>query len=137
MQKRLPPLILLIVFLLWTPVILAADGSLKSIQKQVNEIYRIAQDMVEHGSDGHTDEIVSYGRKILERAAVLLEGIKSHTSPEIKNKENIIDLLREMTEKTEAAVRFGEKHKRRSALASAEKASFRAKKLRQRLLALK
>jgi hypothetical protein len=137
MQKRTAPFILVIFIILWTPAAFAVDDSLRSIQKLTNEIYRIAQDMVEHGSDGHTEEIVSYGKKILKRAPTLLEKLTSQTSPKMKNKEKIIDLIKEMIEKTESAVHFGEKNKQRSALTSAEKASFHAKKLRQRVLALK
>ncbi len=137
MQKRTVPIILLIFIILWTSPAFAADNSLKSIQQLTNEIYRIAQDMVEHGSDGHTEEIVSYGKKILKRAPTLLEKIASNDSQKIKNKKKITDLIEEMIEKTEAAVRFGEKNKQRAALASAEKASFRAKQARQRLQVLK
>lgn len=137
MQKCVAPLILLIFFILWTPPAFTDDDSLRSIQQLANDIYRIAQDMVEHGSDGHTEEIVSYGKKILKRAPTLLEKIDSNDSPKMKNKKKIIDLIKEMIERTEAAVRLGEKNKQRSALASAEKASFRAKQTRQRLQALK
>ncbi|MFQ5580231.1 MAG: hypothetical protein ACE5FZ_06430 [Nitrospiria bacterium] len=136
MQKRLAPLILLFFIILWTPPVFAAEDALRSIRKQANEIYRIAQDMVKHGSDGHTHEIVLYGKKILKRAPALLESVKSNDSQKIKNKK-MVGLIEEMIERTEAAVRFGEKRKQRSALASAEKASFRAKKIRQRLQEIK
>ncbi|MFQ5781255.1 MAG: hypothetical protein ACE5HN_10795 [Nitrospiria bacterium] len=138
MQKRLTPLIVSVFLISWIGSVLAADNSLRSIRQLANEIYRISQDMVEHGSDGHVDEIVFYGKKILIRAETLLKEVESSDSPKIKdNKGKIVASIKETIQKTERAVRLGENKRLRSALAAAEMASFRAKKTRRRLQTIK
>ena len=122
MQK---PLFLLILSLhLFSAAVCAAEDPLRPIRRQFDEVYRLSQEMVEHGSHGHPKEIVRYGKELIERAEKLTDEIEIDASPELKDiKEKILSSLEETIFKTREAVRWGEQKAKGPALEAARKAS--------------
>ncbi len=136
MQSRRFSIILFIPLLLLAPV--ADESPLRVIRQTSDEVYRLSQEMITHGSEGHTDEIVKYGRQMIERTEALIHEVQSAPPPVFKGeKEKIIALLKETLNKAKEAVRLGEKEKTGPALDASRKASFRAKQSRQQLRSLK
>ncbi len=112
----------------------AAEDPIKEIRHLANRVFRTSQDMVVHGSDGHIFEIVSYGKKMLKRAEILLEKVELSDESNFSNKKGkIIASIKGTIEKTKDAVELGEQNKGGMALSAARKASFRARQTRQRL----
>ena len=136
MQKQNPRLIILFIFyffLLSLPA-QAGEDPLKSIRQLANRIYITSEDMVFHGAEGHADEIVGYGKKMIERAEVLLGEVETSEAPQLeKKKGKLIATIKAMLKKAKEAVSLGEQNKVRAAMTAARKASFRAKQTRQRL----
>jgi hypothetical protein len=136
MQKL--TLSLLLVLFSFSNVAQGSDDPFRPLQQLSNEIYRLAQDMVHHGSEGHTHEIVQYGRKMIERSEKMIEQIESTDSPKIQSeKEKMIASLKMTIEKAKEAVRLGEQDEADSALTAARRASFQAKQIRQKVHALR
>lgn len=136
MQSRLLTLILFS-FLFIHPV-LAQEDPLRSIRQLSNEIFRLSQEMITHGSEGHSHEIVSYGQEMIRRTEALIEEVESSPSPKLKEKKKpILALLKETLSQAKKAVRLGEEEKTGPALDAARKSSFQAKKLRQQIQSLK
>lgn len=116
----------------------AADSSLKRVRQLSNEVYRLSQDMVFHGAEGHTDEIIGYGTRMIERAEQLMNEIDSVDFKKMNGeKEKIVASLQAAVQKTREAVRLGKEEKAKLALNAARKASFHAKQTRQKIQALK
>ncbi len=116
----------------------AAEDPIDPIRQLANQVYRSSQDMVMHGSDGHTHEIVLYGKKMVERTEILLEQVEAANPATLKQgKEGLIDSIKETLEKAKEAVKLGEQGNGQMALIAARKASFRAKQTRQRLHAIR
>lgn len=130
-------LLMLILFSLFLSTVAYAD-TLKTIHLLANQVYRSAQDMVVHGSEGHMHEIVLYGEKLLERAEILLKAVESADQALLNNqKSEITTSIRETIEKGKEAVALGKKDTRGAALAAAKKTSFHAKRTRQRIQSLR
>lgn len=131
--------ILCIFFSLFLSTTTYADTpSIKSIRLLANQTYRSAQDMVVHGSEGHLHEIVLYGGKLLEHAEALLKAVELADETLLDNqKSEITASIRETIEKGTEAVELGKKDTRGAALAAAKKASFHAKRTRQRIQSLR
>lgn len=138
MQKSLAFAIISI-FLLFSPSpARGADDSIRALRQLSKEIDRYSQDMIFHGSEGHADEIVSYGKKLIERAEKLIKEIDAR--PPMKTKEEnekMIAALKRIVQKTNEAVTLANEGKTDAAIAASRKASFQAKQLRQQLQALK
>jgi len=135
MQKIISFIILFgLLFHPLTPV-LSGEDPVRFSQSSADEIYRLAQEMVHHGGEGHTDEIVQYGEKVVERIETNIKQI--HGSPiDKKTKEEIIASLRLILKKTEEAIREGRNSKAKAALSAAKDAFFQAKKSRQMIHAI-
>jgi hypothetical protein len=137
MQSRLL-IRILSVFLLMPVPLLAEEDPLRSIRQLSNEVYRLSQEMITHGSEGHAHEIVSYGQEMIRRTEALIQEIESSRSPKIKEKKKaLLASLKETLSQAKKAVQLGEAEKTDLALDAARKASFRAKQSRQQLQSLK
>jgi len=137
MQSRLFIRILFAFLLIPLPV-LAGEDPLRAIRQLSNEIYRLSQEMIAHGSEGHAHEIVSYGQEMIRRTEALIQEVESSPSPKLKEKKKpILASLIETLNQAKRAVQLGEEEKNGPALDAARKASFRAKQSRQQLHALK
>lgn len=138
MQKPFPLIILSIALLFFSVPAGNADDPLQEARQLSNEIYRLSQDMVFHGSEGHADEIVSYGKKMVERAEKLMKEIDARPPMKTKDeKEKMKASIQKILQKGNEAVQLAEQNKNADAVAAARKASFQAKRLRQQLQALK
>lgn len=112
----------------------AAEDAFQPVRHLANLVYISAKDMVVHGDEGHVDEIVSYGHKMIERAEALLEAVEALDVKTIETKKGkLIASVKGTLEMARKAVRFGRENNLKLALAAARKASFRAKQTRQRL----
>jgi hypothetical protein len=137
MQSRFLIRVLFIFFLIPLSV-LAEEDPLRSMHQLSNEIYRLSQEMITHGSEGHPDEIVSYGQEMVRRAEALIEAVEASPSPKLKEKKKaILASLKATLNQAGEAIRLGEAKKTGPALDAARKASFRAKQLRQQIQSLK
>jgi predicted translin family RNA/ssDNA-binding protein len=136
MQKRCL-FIIISIFLFSSTSARSADNSLRAFRQLSNEIYRYSQDMVFHGSEGHADEIVSYGKKMIERAEKLMRQVDADPPTKTKNeKEKMMALIKNIVKKANEAVELAEQRKTDAAIAASRKASFQAKQLRQQLQTL-
>lgn len=137
MQSRLL-IRILFVFLLIPVSALAEEDPLRSIRQLSNEVYRLSQEMITHGSEGHAHEIVSYGQEMIRRTEALIEEVESSPSPKIKEKKKaLLASLKETLNQAKKAVQLGKEEKTDLAFDAARKASFRAKQSRQQLQSLK
>lgn len=138
MQKCRQVFITLIFLSLFATTTHASKDSFQVVFLLGNQIFRSAQEMVTHGGDGHTDEIVLYGKKLLKRAKPLLKAIESADSVRFKNKKvKIVASLKSTILHAENAVALGRKNKHTIALDAAIKTAFHAKKMRQGLLSIR
>jgi hypothetical protein len=140
MQSRLLTILTIILFsfLLIHPPVLVAEEELHLIRQLSNEIYRLSQEMITHGSEGHAHEIVSYGQEMVRRTEALIGEVGSNPSPKLKEKKKpILASLKETLNQAKKAVRLGEEEKTGPAIDAARKASFQAKQLRQQIQSLK
>jgi predicted translin family RNA/ssDNA-binding protein len=137
MQKNFGFAILSIYLIFAAAPARSADDSLRALRQLSNEIYRYSQDMIFHGSEGHADEIVSYGKKMIERAEKLMKEVDAHPPMKTKKeKEKMIASLKGIVQKANEAVTLAEQRKTDAAIAASRKASFQAKQLRQQFQAL-
>ncbi len=138
MQKYLLSLILSLFLFILPQASLASEDPMDPIHQLANLIYRSSQDMVSHGSDGHVWEIVLYGKKMVKRTEILLEKVESIDATNFKKKKSkIIASIKGTLIKAKEAVELGEQEKGELALTAARRASFQAKRLRQRLLMIR
>ncbi len=138
-MQKLRILIIAALYIHFIPVAgKAAEDPIPTITQLADQVYRSSQDMVMHGSEGHTWEIVLYGNKMVQRAEILLKKVEE-TDPAVFNqkKGKIIASIKKTLERAKMAVELGEQDKGRMALTAARKASFRAKQTRQRLHAFR
>jgi hypothetical protein len=113
------------------------EEAIQSIQKRSNEIVRLFQEMVHHGGEGHTDEIVLYGEKAVEQIKTLTLQVQSdHTLKINKAKKGVIASLELTLKKTNKAIQLGKADDAPAAYEAARAASFQAKKTRQQIHAL-
>ncbi|MFQ5588385.1 MAG: hypothetical protein ACE5F7_06050 [Nitrospiria bacterium] len=134
MQRYRPLVFLPFALFLMVTASAATEDPIPRIRQLADLVYRSSQDMVMHGSEGHTWEIVLYGKKMVQRAEILLEKVEAADSAVFKRKKGkIIASVKETLKKAKEAVALGEQDKGRMALTAARKASFRAKQTRQRL----
>ncbi len=133
MQSRLFILILFVSLLIRLPV-LAEEDALESVRQLSNEIYRLSEEMVTHGSEGHAHEIVSNGQEMIQRTEALIKAVESSPAPAVKEKKKaLLASLKATLKQAKEAVRLGEQEKTAPALDAARKASFRAKQVRQQV----
>ena len=137
MQSRLLTILVLFVSLLIRLPALAEEDPLGSVRQLSNEIYRLSQEMVTHGNEGHTHEIVSNGQTMIQRTEALIREVESSSLPRLKEKKKpILTSLKTTLKQAKEAVRLGEQEKTGPALDAARKASFRAKQSRQLIQSL-
>jgi len=138
MQKILPAFTALILFGFLYTTAHAAKDSFQVVFLLGNQVFRSAQEMVAHGGDGHTDEIVLYGKKVLKRSKILLKAIESADPVRFKNKKvKIVASLKATILHAEEAVVLGRENKHTVALDAAIKTEFHAKRMRQRLQSIR
>lgn len=99
---------IIILFILLSPFTAFAAGEGQSLRGIADEIYRLSEEMVHHGGEGHTDEIVQYGEKMVERITVLIKRIQGIDQLKGSSKEMIASLTL-TRDKTEEAIRSGKK----------------------------
>lgn len=129
---------LLFSFLLVPPPVLVAEEELHSIRQLSNEIYRLSQEMITHGKEGHAHEIVSYGQEMIRRTEALIQEVESSPSAKLTEKKKpILASLKEILSQAKKAVQLGEEEQTGPALNTARKASFQAKQLRREIQLLK
>jgi len=133
MQKVILPFLILITLLLSSVSAGAADDPLREFRQLSNEIYRLSQDMVFHGSEGHAEEIVTYGQKVIERTDKMMKEVESRPPKKKGEKEKWIGSLKEIHQKANEAVSLAQQNKTSAAVAASRKVSFQAKQLRQQL----
>lgn len=133
MQNRRRAIVALLILL--APLSIGAqERPPLSIRQLSNEVYRLSQEMITHGSEGHAHEIASYGEEMIGRTEALLQQIESSASPEVKKKKGkIVPLLKETLKRAKEAVRLAEQEKAGPALDASRKASFRAKQAREQI----
>jgi len=107
----------------------AADGP-KPLRQQVDEVYRMSEEMVRHGMHGHGAEIVQHGKAIRARALPLQDGVQA--LPKLKREAALASLNRALRE-IDAAIAQGEKKRLHFSLAAARQALFHLKQLRQNI----
>lgn len=113
---------------------LRVEDPLRSIRQLSDEVYRISQEMVEHGADGHTDEIGLYAGKMTAKTESLIQAIESSADPKLKPlKKKILVPLKNALKKAKEAARLSGQNKALPALDAARKASFQAKRSRQEI----
>ena len=95
-----------------------------------NQIVRLSEEMVFHGSEGHLHEIIDYGQKAITEIDGLTRDLKSLKRP---NQKELQKSLKATRNKTEAAVRRGKQGSLSASLAFARSALFHAKIVRQAL----
>ena len=138
MQKCRPVWIALIFFTLLCTAAQAKKDSFQVVFLLGNQVYRSSQDMVFHGGEGHTHEIVLYGKKVVKRAKTLVKAIESADPARLKNKKvKIITSLKATIQHAEKAITLGREQKHSVALDAAIKTAFHAKKVRQNLLSIR
>jgi hypothetical protein len=89
--------------------------------------------MVFHGSEGHADEIVSYGEKVIERADKMMKEIDADPPQKTKKKAKWIASLKNIRQKADEAIALARQNQTGAAVAASRKVSFQAKQLRQQL----
>ncbi len=138
MQKHRQILITLVFFSFLVNTAHAAKDSFQVIFLLGNQIFRSVQEMVTHGGDGHTDEIVLYGKKVLKRSKTLLKAIESADPARFKKKKaKIVTALKATIQHAEKAIVLGQENKHAVALDAAIKSQFHAKKMRQNLQSIR
>ncbi len=138
MQKHRQIVIIFIFFSFFTSTVYGAKDSFQVIFLLGNQVFRSAQEMVSHGGDGHTDEIVLYGKRVLKRSKTLLKAIESADPERFKQKKvKIVTALKATIQHAEEAVDLGRENKHTVALDAAIKSQFHAKKMRQGLLSIR
>lgn len=98
-----------------------------NLLQTANQIVRLSEEMVFHGSEGHVHEIVDYGEKIISKIDILSRDIKKLKQPQLQKS------LMATRKTTEEAIKLGRQGNLLASLASAKSASFHAKKVRQAL----
>ena len=104
----------------------AASGSgrdSKSVETLADEIVRRAQAMLDHGNEGHTDEVILYGREMVTDAEALLNRLKK----EEKGNTPAAAHLRRTLRSGQQAVQWGEKGNLPLALQAARDAAHYAR----------
>jgi len=138
MQKHRQILITLVFFSFLASTAYAAKDSFQVLFLLGNQIFRSAQEMVTHGGDGHTDEIVLYGKKVLKRSKTLLKAIESADPARFKKKKvKIVTALKATIQHAEEAVALGRENKHTVALDAAIKSQFHARRMRQNLQSIR
>lgn len=138
MQKHRQVLIALILLSLFATTVYARKDSFQVIFLLGNQVFRSAQEMVTHGGDGHTDEIVLYGKRVVKRAKILFKAIESADPARFKNRKvKIVTSLKAAIENAEEAIALGRKNKHAVALDAAIKTEFHARKMRQGLQSIR
>ena len=130
MQKRI-----ILFILLFSPFTAFAAGEGQSLRGLADEIYRLAQEMVHHGGEGHTDEVVQYGEKIVARIETATQKIRS-SALDKKAKEASLLSLKSIRNKVDEAIRAGRHDQAKAALSAAKDTLLQAKKFRQAIQAL-
>jgi len=138
MQRRTIQFSLLAMLLLLPlPVRGDSQDPFLPIRQLSDEIYRLSQEMIHHGSEGHADEVVKYGKKMIDRTEKLIAKIESNESPQLqKEKSKLLSSLKTTLERTREAVRLGEGGKTTEAFEASRRASFQAKIPRQQIYAI-
>ena len=137
MQKVIPLFLIIISLSLTSVPARSADDPLRGLRQLSNDIYRLSQDMVFHGSEGHAEEIVTYGEKVIERADKMMKEIDAHPPQKAKEKGEWLTSLKSIRQKATEAVALARQSKTDAAVSASRKASFQAKQLRQQLQAMK
>ncbi len=135
-MQKIIPFVLLLAFLLSSGDITAKEDPIQSTRKRSNEIYRLSQEMVHHGGEGHTHEIVLYGEKAVEQIKALILEVQSSNMPQIKAKKETLDSLKLTLERINKAIQLGKAGDAHAAYEAARGASFQAKKMRQQIQAI-
>ncbi|MBI3804004.1 MAG: hypothetical protein HY282_09620 [Nitrospirae bacterium] len=136
MQNRFRFALILFILFISFPLY-AEESSPQSIRQLSNEVYRLSQEMIFHGSEGHAHEIVSHGQEMIQRTEALIKEVESNPAPEIKKRRGkLLTALKATLKETKEAVRLGEQEKTGPAVEAARKASFRAKQIRQQIQTL-
>ena len=136
-MRKIIPSVLMLVALFLSGNAIAKEDPIQSIRKRSNEVYRLSQEMVHHGGEGHTDEIVLYGEKAIEQIKTLILDVQSGDTPQInKVKKEMIVSLKLTLEKINKAIQLGKAGDAKLAYEAARAASFQAKKTREHIHAI-
>lgn len=101
----------------------------KPIEQLADEMFRRAESMVEHGREGHTDEIVKFGKKMLQDAEGLMKSLQKNGEKE----DPVLPYLDKAIHAGQTAVQEGEGGNHRAALTAARTALRYARLTRERL----
>jgi len=123
---------IIILSILFFPLATSSAGEAQSIRGLSNEIYRLSEEMVHHGGEGHTDEIIQYGEKMVERIERLINRIQLIDRLKRQKKEIVASLI--LTRNTtHEAIRLGRNGDAKAAYQAARLASSQARKSRQKI----
>jgi hypothetical protein len=140
MQRRTIHFLLLVVLFL-LPRVAHGDSQdpFLPIRQLSDEVYRLSQEMIHHGSEGHANEVVKYGKMMIDRTEKLIEKIESNESPHLqkKQKAKLLSSLKTTLKETREVVRLGEEGKITEAFEASRRASFQAKRSRQQIHAIR
>ncbi|MEK7286153.1 MAG: hypothetical protein AAB035_02510 [Nitrospirota bacterium] len=117
-----------VLFLILIPIAMA-HGNDDPLQT-ANIVYRLSEEMILHGSEGHAHEIITFGEKMIEELDHLPNLLHQR---KIGNQKKVLKQIKEIRKRAEEAVFFSKKRSLQPALKSARLASFHAKKLRDDL----
>jgi len=116
----------------------AGDDSLETLHLLSDETLRFAQQMVEHGSEGHTSEIVLYGDRMLLKVSQWIQVVQASSSPEIKRQRKaFLVSLKAIQGFAQDAVRLGKENQGGLAVEAARQSVSRARQARRKVYALK
>jgi len=98
------------------------EGS-TSVQSMADEMVRRGEKMVRHGSEGHTEEIVDYGKEMVAQTQEVLGKVQKERGP----KHPAIAHIRKALQSTRLAIKRGEDGNLSLALQAAREAVHHAR----------
>jgi hypothetical protein len=105
-----------------TPVVEKKPGP-NLIARQSDEMIRLAEQMIEHGREGHTDEIVKYGKEMLRSTQILVKQVRAERG----EKDPALPHLSKVVSTGRRAVKEGEAGRLSPALDAARQALHHAR----------
>ncbi len=124
--------IIIVGLFLWMEIVAAGQVD-PTIRQRLEQVHRVAQQMVEHGRHGHPAEIVKYANEMIRQMAPLLVVVGEAHKPAVglrKQRAMLQTAMKSAMEHAAAAARLGEARNSREAMAAARRAAFQIKHAR-------
>ena len=104
-----------------------------TLRQRLEQLHRLAQQMVEHGRHGHTAEIVKYADEMIRQTEPLVAVVGAADAAVVRPQKQWAMLqaaLQSAMKQATAAARLGETGNPRAAMAAARQAAFQIKHAR-------